>query len=45
MVNSRGTTMLLRTLMHLTTEALVVAAALSLALPFFLAVTSPFIGR
>lgn len=37
--------MLLRSLMHLTTEALVVAVALSLALPFFLAVTSPFVGR
>jgi hypothetical protein len=36
--------MLLRTFVHLTTETMVVAIALMLALPFFLAVSSPFIG-
>jgi hypothetical protein len=37
--------MLLRTFVHLTTETAVVAVALALALPFFLALSSPFIGR
>jgi hypothetical protein len=36
--------MLLHTFVHLTTETIVVAAALLLALPFFLALSSPFIG-
>ena len=44
-VNPRGTTMLLRSLMHMTTEAVVVAVALALALPFFLALATPFVGR
>jgi hypothetical protein len=37
--------MLVRTLVHLTTQAIVVAMALGLAVPFFLALSSPFIGR
>jgi hypothetical protein len=37
--------MLVRTFIHLTTQAIVVAMALMLALPFFLALSSPFIGR
>jgi len=37
--------MLLRSLMHMTTEAFVVAVALSLATPFFLALAMPFVGR
>jgi hypothetical protein len=36
--------MLLRTFVHLTTETIVVAIALMLALPFFLALSSPFTG-
>ena len=37
--------MLVRQFVHLTAEALVVATALMLALPFFLALAMPFIGR
>jgi hypothetical protein len=37
--------MLVRTFVHLTTQAVVVAAVLMLALPFFLALATPFIGR
>jgi hypothetical protein len=37
--------MLLRSLMYMTTEAVVVAVALSLAMPFFLALVTPFVGR
>ena len=37
--------MLLRSLMRLTTAAVVVAIALFLAIPFFLALTTPFVGR
>jgi hypothetical protein len=36
--------MLVRKFVHLTTQAVVVAMALMLALPFFLALSSPFIG-
>jgi len=36
---------LLRTFVHLTTEAIVVATVMMLALPFFLALSSPFIAR
>jgi hypothetical protein len=39
-----GSGMLLRTFVHLTTETIVVAIALMLALPFFLALSSPFTG-
>jgi hypothetical protein len=34
---------MLRTFVHLTTETLVVAVALMLAVPFFLALLSPFV--
>lgn len=37
--------MLVRKLAQVTTQAIVVAVALMVALPFFLAVSSPFIGR
>lgn len=37
--------MLVRTFVHLSAQAIVVAIALTLALPFFLAVSSPFVGR
>jgi hypothetical protein len=37
--------MLVRRFVHLTTQAVVVAIALMLALPFLLAVSLPFIGR
>jgi hypothetical protein len=37
--------MITRTFVRLTTEAIVLGAMLALALPFFLAVSSPFIGR
>jgi hypothetical protein len=37
--------MLVRKFIHLTTEALIIATVLTLALPFFLAVSSPFILR
>jgi hypothetical protein len=37
--------MFIRTFTHLATEALVIATVLTLALPFFLAVSSPFILR
>jgi hypothetical protein len=37
--------MLVRAFVHLATQGVVVAMALMLALPFFLAVSSPFIGR
>ena len=36
--------MLVRKFVHLTIQAVVVAMALMLALPFFLALSSPFIG-
>ncbi len=36
---------MVRTFAQLTTQAIVVAAALLLALPFFLALAAPFIGR
>jgi hypothetical protein len=44
MKSNWGAEMLLRTFVHLTTETVVVAIALMLALPFFLALSSPFIG-
>jgi hypothetical protein len=34
----------MRTFVHLTIETAIVAVALMLALPFFLALSSPFIG-
>lgn len=34
-----------RTLMRATTAAIVVGVALLLAIPFFLALTTPFVGR
>jgi len=37
--------MLFRAFVHLTTETIVVATVLVLALPFFLALSSPFIAR
>ena len=37
--------MLVRRYVHLTTDAIVLAAMLMLALPFFLALSAPFIGR
>lgn len=37
--------MLLRSFMRLTTATVVFAVALLLAMPFFLALSSPFIGR
>lgn len=37
--------MLVRTFVHLTTQAIVLATGLMLALPFFLALATPFIGR
>lgn len=37
--------MLLRSLMRVTTAAIVAAVALLLAIPFFLALTTPFVGR
>ena len=37
--------MLIRTFMRLTTASIVVAIALLLAIPFFLALSLPFIGR
>jgi hypothetical protein len=37
--------MLVRTFVHLTTQAIVLAAVLMLALPFFLTLAMPFIGR
>ena len=37
-------TMLVRQFIHLTTEAIVVAIALILGLPFFLTLAMPFIG-
>ena len=37
--------MLVRKLAQVTTQTIVVAVALMVALPFFLAVSSPFIGR
>jgi hypothetical protein len=36
---------LVRTFVHLTTQAIIIAMALILAMPFFLALSSPFIGR
>lgn len=36
--------MLVRQFVHLTTEAIVVAIALMLGLPFFLTLATPFIG-
>jgi hypothetical protein len=41
---SGGAEMLLRRFVHLTVETVVVAVALMLALPFFLALSSPFLG-
>jgi hypothetical protein len=37
--------MVLRSVMRVTTATLVVAIALLLAIPFFLALTTPFVGR
>ena len=37
--------MVLRSLMRVTTAAVVVTIALLLAIPFFLALTTPFVGR
>jgi len=37
--------MILRTFIHLTTEAIVLATVIALAVPFLLALSSPFIGR
>jgi hypothetical protein len=37
--------MLIRTFMRLTTASIVVAIAVLLAIPFFLALSLPFIGR
>jgi hypothetical protein len=37
--------MLVRRFVHLTTDAIVLAAMLVLALPFFLALSWPFLGR
>jgi hypothetical protein len=37
--------MLVRKFAHLTTDAIVFAMALMLALPFFLALSAPFVGR
>jgi hypothetical protein len=37
--------MIMRTFVHLTTEAIVLATVMALALPFFLALSSPFVGR
>jgi hypothetical protein len=37
--------MVLRSVMRVTTATLVVAIALMLAIPFFLALTTPFVGR
>jgi hypothetical protein len=45
MVNPKEATMVLRSLMRVTTAAVVVAVALLLAIPFFLALTTPFVGR
>ena len=36
--------MILRTFIHLSTEAIVLATVSALGLPFFLALTLPFIG-
>jgi hypothetical protein len=36
--------MLVRTFAHLTTQAIILAAVLMLALPFFLTLAMPFIG-
>ena len=36
--------MILRTFIHLSTEAIVLATVMALGLPFFLALTSPFIA-
>jgi len=37
--------MVLRSVMRVTTATVVVAFALLLAIPFFLALTTPFVGR
>jgi hypothetical protein len=37
--------MLVRKFVHLTTDAIVLAMALMLAIPFFLALSAPFVGR
>jgi hypothetical protein len=37
--------MVLRSVMRVTTATVVVAIALLLAIPFFLALTTPFVGR
>jgi hypothetical protein len=37
--------MLGRKFVHLTTDAIVLAMALMLATPFFLALSAPFVGR
>jgi len=37
--------MVLRSVMRVTTATVVVAVALLLAIPFFLALTTPFVGR
>jgi hypothetical protein len=37
--------MLVRKFVHLTTDGIVLAMALMLALPFFLALSAPFVGR
>jgi hypothetical protein len=37
--------MLVRTFVHLTTQAIIVAVALMLAFPFFMALSAPFVGR
>jgi hypothetical protein len=34
-----------RKFVHLTTDAIVLAVALMLAIPFFLALSAPFVGR
>ena len=36
--------MMLRTFIHLTTEAIVIATVVVLALPFFVVMTFPFVG-
>jgi hypothetical protein len=37
--------MLVRTFVNLTTQTIILAAVLGLALPFFLTLATPFIGR
>jgi hypothetical protein len=37
--------MLVRKFVHLTTDAIFLAMALMLALPFFMALSAPFVGR